>query len=114
VDRRGGKCYTERILVWVGGASVAFQMVFVLFFRYNTAMTMNETSQATPVAALLTSEQVAEQLHVCAETVRRMIAAGLPAVDICLGGERPRWRVRQSDLDAWMAARTIARSGESA
>jgi excisionase family DNA binding protein len=65
----------------------------------------NSTSHA---AALLTTSQVAEQLHVHQESVRRMLAHGLPAVNISTGtGVKPRWRVRQADLDEWLSARTI-------
>ncbi len=65
---------------------------------------------------LLKPDEVGERLGITGESVRRMIDhAGLRAVNISVGsGVRPRWRIRQADLDAWLDERTVVRAGESA
>ena len=56
-----------------------------------------------PPERWLTVDQVAEQLQVNPETVRRWIRHGeLGALDI--GGPRAGYRIRPSDLDAFIAA----------
>jgi excisionase family DNA binding protein len=68
----------------------------------------------SPASQLLSVADVAERLSVCGETVRRMIVSGsLPGLDVSLGGKKPRWRVRQRDLDSWIRARTVAARGRS-
>ena len=52
----------------------------------------------------LTDEQVASHLAVAQETVRRWIRAGELAV-LDLGARRAGYRIRRSDLDAFIAAR---------
>ena len=52
----------------------------------------------------LTVQQVAEEFQVIEETVRRWIRAGdLPVLD--LGGPRAGYRIRRSDLDAFIQQR---------
>ena len=52
----------------------------------------------------LTVEQVADLLQVAQETVRRWIRSGeLPVLD--LGGSKTGYRIRRSDLDAFIAER---------
>lgn len=52
----------------------------------------------------LTVEDVAKRLQVSAETVRRWIRAGqLPVLD--LGGPKAGYRIKEDDLNAFLAAR---------
>lgn len=56
----------------------------------------------------LTIAEIAEQLGVDLDTPRAWIASKqLVAVNVCKspGGRKPRWRVRQADLDEFLAKR---------
>lgn len=56
----------------------------------------------------LTIDEISQQLGVDPDTPRAWIATGqLAAVNVCKspGGRKPRWRVRQSDLDDFLAKR---------
>jgi len=58
---------------------------------------------------MLTPPQVARRLGVAADKVRAWIRSGeLPAMDVSLrhGLGRPRWRVTESDLDAFIRRRS--------
>lgn len=70
--------------------------------------------RAEPVAAvdaLLTPQDVAEELKVTAETVRGWIRRGLlRPIDLGESGRRPSIRVRRSELDRFLESRT-RRSG---
>jgi len=55
----------------------------------------------------LSVRDVSERLGVCDETVLAHIRAGrLVAVNVGLGSQRPRWRIRPEALDQFLAART--------
>lgn len=60
---------------------------------------------ATATNALLPTfspAQVAESYGVCVDTITKKIADGeLGAINIGAGKIKPRWRIRQSDLDAF-------------
>jgi excisionase family DNA binding protein len=62
---------------------------------------------ATPESPFLTTDEVLGYLKVNARTVYRLIRSGqLPAIRV---GRQ--WRVRRSDLDAWLERqRVVARS----
>ena len=55
----------------------------------------------------LSVHDVAEALGTCDETILSHIRAGrLQAVNVGLGAQRPRWRIRPEALDQFLAART--------
>ncbi len=57
----------------------------------------------------LTPPQLAKVLHTSADKVRALIAAGaLVAINVAnnVNGERPRWRIRQRDLEVFLASRS--------
>jgi len=57
---------------------------------------------------LLTPDQVAERMGVSRSTVHNLISTGqLAAVDIRSSGTRPRLRVTEDDLAAFVAARAL-------
>ncbi len=48
---------------------------------------------------LYSPPQAQKTFGIPADTLRRLIAAGkLPAVNVSIGSEKPRWKVRESDL----------------
>lgn len=54
----------------------------------------------------LTVREVADLMHVHQQTVYRLVWAGqLPRIDIGSGKSRPRFRIRRSAVDQWMASR---------
>lgn len=57
---------------------------------------------------LLRLEDAADRLGISRDSVERLIASGdLAAVDIRAGGNRPRLRVAETDLAAFIAARAL-------
>jgi excisionase family DNA binding protein len=60
---------------------------------------------------LLTVEQTAAYLQMAEDSVRRMLRTGrLPGYR--LGGRRTGWRVKQSELDAWLESRRALDGGK--
>jgi excisionase family DNA binding protein len=55
--------------------------------------------------------ELADYLRVNERTVRRWIAAGMPALNIGTR-ERPEWRVEEAAWRAWLAARHRGDDGE--
>ena len=64
-------------------------------------------SKSTEVPDILTIRQLAGYLHVTERTIYRLAAAkGIPAFKV--GGS---WRFRRADIEAWIAAQTLATDG---
>jgi excisionase family DNA binding protein len=58
--------------------------------------------------SLLTPDQIGKVLRVTTATVRAMLRTGAIPCGIDIGsGQRPRWRLRKSDLDAWLVSRKV-------
>jgi excisionase family DNA binding protein len=61
---------------------------------------------------MLTVPEVGRRLHVSCEKIRGWIASGeLRAIDVraCWGkGKRPRWRISEADLQAFLLSRSAA------
>ncbi|MFI2650172.1 helix-turn-helix domain-containing protein [Micromonospora fulviviridis] len=54
----------------------------------------------------LTVDEVAQAIRVSPKTVYRMVAAGeLPRINLGKGKRKPRIRIRQSAVEAYMASR---------
>lgn len=59
----------------------------------------------------LTVLDVSRRLRLHEETVRSLIRLGdLPAVNVSAGSARPRWRISEADLEAFMARRAGVQS----
>lgn len=57
---------------------------------------------------MLTIRDVAERLNVSQEVVLTHVRAGrLKAANVGLGSARPRWRISEDDLDAFLASRAV-------
>ena len=59
---------------------------------------------------LYTVKQVAELLNISERSVMRLISQrGLPSVDVCVSdsGKKPRRRIREDDLQAFLDSRQI-------
>lgn len=55
---------------------------------------------------MLTINQTADQLSLCRDHVYRLIQQGsLAAYNIATGDQRPTWRIRQADIDAFLSGR---------
>lgn len=66
------------------------------------------TTTAGRAPQLLTLKEVGARLGISHDSVQRLVVAGgLPVVDVG-AGSRPRLRVSESALAAWIAARTVA------
>lgn len=60
----------------------------------------------------LTPTQVGREIGITSQTVRNMIRAGrMQAVLMNFSKDRPRYRVRRSELERWLAEQTVGRRG---